>query len=486
MLAGELIAGGGADSEVIGLAVYPDGLGCFVATWAFDGPADSQELLAVTLDGDLVAVLPAQSVQFGMTGLADGEHRIDVHPICGDALRIPDLHGADYGKRAYILWPASTDPTAASYAVYRDGDLEEILGGSTIHPVEHEAPQSGTGTGRVSIRGDWSGANPINQAFAVRVAAGTTFQHNLSGSWSTPQPFVASGLYDLDFGVTVQFHGLPATYDAGDQWDFRVGPPTAWDSGELPEGTHVFTVAARDAAGNESDPLTAVSVVIVHRPGPVTAMAATWDGEDIFLSWALPAELDLSAVLVFANYGNAFERLGETVIEDSPWLTLAPNAEGYSFTPPASGTWRFQIRTKDADGRVSDLAEIVEVETGVPTGIALNVPDAIEATPIAGGAILLSWQYEWSGGEDAVEFRVYVHEDENAPDFTTPAAIVEALRSERPVDAFDWDSPAYVGARWFTVRASDGTVETANVDLTEGVPDAAPPTFSGDTMGVPN
>lgn len=486
MLAGEVIAGEGlADGVIADVRVIASNGGAHV-TWEHNEVTDSDHRLAVTLDGDLVAVLPAGSDSIDLTAIADGEHRIEIHAIRAEATAIPDLHGADYGKTAFIKWPASSSGDLASYKVYQDSEHVATLDDIIVHGSYGSGPTSGTGTGRVSIYGAWTGATPTNGTFAVKVTSAGYFSHNMSGSWSTPRTFAENGSYELTSGVVVRFESPATSYDTDDQFSFQVGPPVSYRSDELDEGSHTFTVSAVDAAGNESATLTAITIETIYRPGDVTSLDASWDGTQIALSWALPSDGDLAAVLIYSNYSNLFATLQDDVIETGAWTSKASDATGHTFTPPASGTWKFYVRTMDTSGRISDNVEMLTVDTtAISDALTLSTPEAVTVTPIAGGKLRVSWQYPWTTSDDCTEFRIYLNADEENPVFTTPTD-TSAATNTGTITEYSWDSDVLPGTRWATVRASDGTNETANTDLTEGEPDATAPTLSGSLGGTPN
>ncbi len=495
MLAGELAAGGASlDGTIEGVEVRVEN-GGVVVSWEHVG-VDGEETghrIVVTLDGDVVAALPAGSTSYSFAGLDDGEHRVDVYLVREETIGLPDFHGTDYGRRAWLSWPASTSSDCRGYAIYTNGgtgtvDTDEavaVVDEIGVHERWAAGPDSGTGTGRVTILGSWRGVD-VNATYSVKIVEGQKFQHNLSGSWSTAQAFVEGGTYDLGNGALVRFESAASLYDVDDTWTFRVGPPVSWLSGELAEGTHQFQVAARDAAGNESSLLAAVDVVIIHRPGAVSGLAATWDGTEITLAWTLPDDEDLAAVRIYSNESLMFGTLADRVIESGPWSVEAADATGKTFTPSVDGVWRFLVRTVDTAGRESDSAEIVTVDTSdIGSAVALRVPEAVTVTPIAGGKVLVEWNYPTEDGGDLEHFNVYVGETD-PPSFTSATDTVEASDEPGPIVAYSWKSDVLAGTRYIVVRASDGEVETQNTIAVEAVPDADAPSLSGTITGVAN
>jgi hypothetical protein len=467
-------------------------------SWGHERAAAGDHRLAVVLDGDAAVVGPAGTVEASLVGLADGQHTVDVRVLRGDVRRLPDFHGRAYGRRAHLLWPAATSVDCTGYRIYWDAgtgtvDLDEPLAatsGTFVEAIIQEGPTSGSGTGRASIFGTWTGA-AANRELTVRIDGAGLWSHDLSGSFGASRAFAAGGTYNVGNGVVVRFDSAGG-YQTGDEWTVRIGPPTSWTSGELVEGTYRFRVAAVDAAGNGATPLAQRSVVIVHRPNEVTAARAVkLANGDIALSWTLPADGDIDAVLILSNWSNAMARLRPRLIERGAWVTKAADATSHTFTPPAAGVWKFRVLVRDTAGRLSESLAIASVDTAAPaTSTRLSVPELLDVTPTAGGTFRVRWQYNWGygdgidEGQDATRFIVYAH-DSASGSFAVPEEVIAVSPSVGIVE-YSFDTPDYPAARWFTVRAGTATEETSNTDSIMGIPDAAAPSHSGTLRGVAN
>lgn len=494
MIVGGTMTGGGALlGRVAGLEGRATVAGIDLR-WVHEGaPVDFDGTLAVGVDGELSARLAAGESALALGWLETGGHRIDVLPLGSDVVTPPDLHGAPYGSRAWVTWTPSADADLAGYRVYWDAgtgtvDLEEPI--AEVDDVVVQArpwsrATSGTGTGRVSVRGDWTGSI-VNKTCQIEIRAGGKFRHNVSGAWSAERSIVKGRGYVLHNGVLVTFHDDAADYDEGDEHDFRIGPKAGWNSGELEGGTYLFAVAPVDSAGNEGTATAAARVRIVRLPEEVSELAASWDGSDVDLSWTLPTGT-FAAVHVYSNYSNDFGRLEGGVIEAAPWATLAGDATSHSFTPGVNGTWRFVVRVEDSEGRISDSIAAVSVDTtAAAEGAGIGVPFDVTVTPAAGGTFVVAWAYAWQASDELDHFDVYVHESETGT-FAAAADTVVPTRGTEPIWRGSWTSPSYPAARWFTVRAVNGEeVDSGNTDTTGGTPDAAAPTISGDAVVLAN
>ncbi len=488
MYGAQFVGEGALDGRIVDFAAVGVPGGAAVS-WVHERAPDSEHLLALAVNGDLLAVMTAGETSYEVAGLEDGAYRFEVIPFRPNVRKIPDLHGRPYGKRAYLTWPASGSPDCVGYKVYwNEGSgvadtLLDTVEGVAVHPKFLEGATAGSGSGRVSIGGTWGGTD-TNEEFTLRIEPDGGFSHNLAGSFSASRPFAAGGVYLLDFGVTVVFEDDPSEYDVDDEFIFRIGPPVAFVSKELLEGSFSFTIAAIDAADNESGKLTEKTMVIVHRPGEVINAEVVWDGVEVTLSWTLPGDVDLAAVLIFSNFSNTFGILRDRLIETGAWVTKAAAATSHSFTPTVSGIWKFRILTKDTAGRVSESAVLLSVDTSGPkTTVEIANPEMVEVAPSAGGTFKLRWQYDWNSGKDCTEFRIYSNSDFSTPVFVTPDVVQPAVTSTGLLE-YTWTSSAYPGTRYFTVRASNGVDETINTDLTEGVPDATAPSLTGSISGA--
>lgn len=472
-------------------SVSPAGV---VLSWTHADAPEFAGRLAVAVDGYLMGLVPAKTERFALAGMEAGTHRVDVRPIRADVRRVPDMHGAAYGRRAFLRWPAADASDVRAYLVYTDGGSGEVdyeapiaaVDGAVVHARRLGSADEGTGTGRISVAGDWLGQD-TNAEFTVQVGAEATFRHDVLGTWSTWERFRGRQMVQLPYGVRLTFEDVATRYDEGDVWTFRVGPPVEWNSPELAAGAHRFAVAARDVAGNVGEPLTERAIRIILRPAGVVGATAEWDGTEIHLRWELVDD-DLSAIEVWSNWSNTFQRLGARVL-DGAWMTLAGDTDELSFVPGESGLWRFYVRPVDADGRVSDSVELLTVDTReVPTGAQLRDPEDVQVAPAPDGALRVSWRYPVEDGQGVVAFAIWIAEDDEGTGAAEPVLVPVDGLPGFGVAEYSWTSlEPFAAARWFSVRARNGDdVETPHRAWIMGVPDADAPSMTGRLAGVPN
>lgn len=463
------------------------------------GVVDAQRFrYAVALNGELAMMLRDGEFSGRLDGLAAGRHRIDVMALREDVRRVPDLHGHFYGRRVWLAWPRVSDADLRGYVVYTDGGTGTVdynapvatVADIVVAPRWYAAPDTGTGAGRLTVAGAWT-RSAANESFLVRAASLGKFQHNIDGTWSAELDWLRGMVNYLPGGIAVTFEDGASAYDEGDEWEVHVGPRTGWASGILGEGTHKFAVGSIDAAGNVSADASVGSVAIIYKPEEVLDVAVRRNDPDIELSWTLPDDPDIAAVLIYSNYSNTFARLTEHLIEDAPWVTLSGDATEYSFTAAEAGRYEFVVRTRDSAGRISESIDVVSVDTtAVPDEIELNVPEQMTVTAVADGMLLVEWSYRLQGGLDAAAFAIYRNEDPEAATFVTPVTTVAWTRASEGGEAvatFSQEMGPEAGPVYYTVRArTAGGIETTNTDLHLGVPDAQAPAEPAGLIGVPN
>ena len=474
-----------------GLRIEASVVGADVYFRHVSGPDGAR--LAIYLDGELEAVvdsLGGEEQRFTIPAtLTTGYHQVAVLPLPPSRLGAETLRGAQYGRRALLSWEASAATDLRRYLIYQGnaaGEAPAATPVATIEGTEVEAVWGRkAGDGRVSIFGAWDG-DPVNAVYSIGFDGAGKFRENILGIWSDWRPIESGVSVPLANGIVARFHDAAATYSGSST--VRVGPRTFWRSEVLAEGTWQFGIRGEDAAGNLSDLLGPFALAIVYLPDAPTNVAVAFDpaeDDEVSLTWDLPTGV-WDAVEIFANYSNTFGELREDIIEDGPWESLAGDAEGFSFSPSVAGLWRFSVRVRDAEGRLSDDGGVAEVDTrGIKSGVALNEPEQLVGVAGPAGIARLSWRYRAQDGGDLTGFRVYIHDDPDNPEFVTPAATIEATAAGFGALSFTWDSGVLAGERWFTLRAIAGSVETTNVDMVSVVPDSTAPVLSGDFEGAP-
>jgi hypothetical protein len=456
-----------------------------IFTWEMPPHSASYRYL-VAINGELVGVV------------AEGQNRfahptptfvssLDILAIPSSVSRFPNLYGSPYGRSVYLVWDRNTEPDLKGYYITCDelADFEATIDVVKLQPKMFVLPDSGTGSGRVSIYGQYSGAR-VNATYTVKINA-SGFSHNMSGSFSTPREFVKGQSLVLSGGIVVRFEDAREDYDTNDLFYFTVGPNSFYSyNGELADGSYTFNVRGFDNAQNYSSPLTQ-TIVIVGLPAAPTGISVTKDGAtDLFFTWDLIASPN--TVRIYSNFNTIFGTLEDSIIEENEWYESGAEDTEYTWTFPVSGVYKFYIRNYDpATGLESDDTTIYEIDTtALPNTIYLNVPTNVVVTPIANAEFRITWDYNLRNGGDLGKFLIYENGSFVSPVYT----VVADTNSSSPIKSFELTASGYGhdDTVSFTIRAatSDENYETTNVDEYSGVADAAAPNPVTNLNGVPN
>jgi hypothetical protein len=394
---------GGAllDGRVANLDAQEGSLGSAVVTAEHEIDIAGNHRLWLYLDGVPVRTLdPGETVTTASYGEAGMDVQIWIARATDTAL--PDLRGSLPADRLFVDWDPVAATDATSYNVYTDnatGTMDYAAPLLTVSDIvvtnapAARGPDSGTGTGRITVTGTVSGT--INATLSIEITGSAAWQYDVTGSGLhgtdlTIKPGVPVGLPN---GQTVVFLDATGDYDTGDTWEWHVGPRTDVLTGSLAAGTWQVAVTATDGAGNESSPssvLSAVTGAVLTPPGDP---AATWDAEEteIVVTWTAPEDANVASVAVFASYDAIAGTIGENVLEAWPIATAAVEAETLAVpVPTARGTVRLYVRSMDASGAWEENANLIVVEVADTPAAALAAPVVVEAKAGAGGALIVT------------------------------------------------------------------------------------------------
>lgn len=511
-ICGDAVAGSreGMRGRVHDLSVRQSGPGSVHASFDFSAPNEDALQLGVIVDGSLASRVAPSTAQAEALNLAEGLHTLDVRPLYPFE-RQPDHHNDPQGKRAWLSWEPSTDPSTAAYRVYSDdgegGTPETLL--ATLDTVVVETltlarPTSGTGSGRVSVSGSYTGPGAVNGAYRLEIT------DDGEAEWIDPDGltldtvrFEAAGdSLALSLGVRVTFEDSPGRYDVGDAWDVWIGPQTSFLTDTLEPGTHRFAVLALDAQGNpQEDPPEVKAVRILDVTPAVGSVSLSYDDgtNTLTVEWFNPA--GVNTVNVYSNWNEALSRFEEHVILD---CCTAVVGDEWQFTPGAAeGTLLFYLRPVKGEVERADLTLHAFSFPPTPTdlGIVLGVPTGLAATAIAGGDVRVEWDYRFRTRilngvevEDSLDhFLLVAAQTDGDWDWESPWAIIAAdegqgypsahfvAELEENLVALGW-SEAFISVR---AVAEDGTMSEPAATV-RVVPDATGPSAAGALHVVPH
>jgi hypothetical protein len=389
------------DGRVANLDTAEGSLGSAIVTAEHEIDIAGNHRLWLYLDGVPVrAIEPGETV----TTTSYGEAGVDVQVWIARATdtALPDLRGSLPADRLFVDWDPVTAADAVAYRVYTDNRTGTMVYSAPLVAVDDlvstntpaaRAPDSGTGTGRITVTGTVAGT--INATLSIEITGTTKWQYDVTGSGLNGvdldiKPGVPVGLPN---GQTVVFIDGAADYDTGDTWEWHVGPRTDILTGSLAAGTWQVAVTALDGAGNESSPssiLSAVTAVVLTPPGDP---AATWDAaeSEIVVTWTDPEDANVESVAIFASYNATTGAIGDYVLEANPIVT-APVEDGTASVsiPTARGTVLLYARSMDSAGNWEDNARLLTVEVADAPAAVLAAPVVASVAAGAGGSLVIT------------------------------------------------------------------------------------------------
>lgn len=447
------------DGKIRDLNIKPYFAGCQI-TFSHEGGSDGIDYrYAVVLDGKIEEILTTTQTAIEM--VSDGYHWIDILILKPDQLKLNDAHYNCYSRRAYLKWDASANTDVVSYDIWDealpclDYYYLDNVGNISLHQDSFFYKTSGTGTGRLSIFGDYTGPD-CNKTITITIGDGI-FTHNLSGTTSDDIA-LTKGLYNIGYGIYIKFEDDESLYDENDTFTFIVGPKIDYTTDILSEGNYKYEVKAVDTANNKSALSLGSNIVnITHNPDDVTGETISFDGTDFTISWTLPDDT-FDNVLVYTNYNSTTSELEDYLIEDI-WQTLDNDVEELIYTAPTTGNFKFQIKTINGD-LISDGSSILEMDiSDASTYLNLNNPENLAATPQASGKVNITFGYNWTNGTDCTDFYIYYNADAEVlltdSEQTTTAVTSDFGYVEYEVDITSNLSNGTPKTMYFGIKAAD-------------------------------
>ena len=380
---------------------------------------------------------------------------------------------------------AGGDADLAAYRVYWDSGtgvvdyntpLDEV---TAIGPERrtNARPDSGTGTGRVSVWGEYRGASR-NETWAVEVTAAGIWQLDSgSGLDGIDRDILLGFAYVLPGGPRVAFVDDPGDYEVGDRWEFRLGVETGWMSEEMDPGTYLFGVTAVDEAGNESAVGVERTVTVDPRPRPPSNIVGAWDDNYrvVALNWdASPDVVD--GYRIYSNWRTNMNELAEAVLEDGPIMAreaVATDADVVLGGSGDPGTLLFYVRSVDSRGRECGNATLVRVECAGTLTSVVSAPEMISVEAAAGGTFVLTWLQDRNEG-DPVSVWIYSNTTASWAGATLRYSGAYSGGANQPSE-HTWTTGVFASPTWFAVMAIDAAGAQAKSGWVLGTPDGTAP-----------
>lgn len=182
----------------------------------------------------------------------------------------------------------------------------------------------------------------------------------------------------LSWTPVVDSGGGPVTYIVRrDGTVIAAAPPCAPSCGVTdtgaPDGTHSYTVSARDAAGNESAPSNAVTVVVdsKNQTAPTIIAAPSPTNTKPSLSWSLPADASFTAT-------------GWQILRDTVQIALLSSASDRTFVDVNASEGEHSYSVRATNGSLGAPVKVLYDAT--PPMLAPLVAQAADT-----GLVALSW-----------------------------------------------------------------------------------------------
>jgi chitodextrinase len=369
-------------------------------------------------------------------------------------------------KSVKLTWTASTDNVGvASYVIYRDGGYLKAVVGATFYDVTGLV--LGT-TYSFTVKAKDAAGNSSATSNAAKVTAVAVGSGVDVVAPTAPSSLVASGVTDksvkLTWVASSDNVGVASyvVYRNGAYIKTVVGA-TLFDATGLTLGSsYVFTVKAKDAAGNISAAsngvtVTTKDVTAPSAPSGLTASDITDKG--VKLTWL--AATDNVGVTSYAIYRNG------------AYLKSVVGATFYSVTGlSASTSYSFTVKAKDAVGNISASSNSASVTTVSLLDVA--PPTAPANLQVSG---LITWNsvnLSWTASTDNVgvaNYEVHISSEYGASVKMVSGTAVELTRVDLPF------SSIYT----FVVKAKDAagnTSASSNSVLVDKQSPAAPTDFT--------
>lgn len=467
-----------------------------IMAWEHEGAEQAPDALVYAyVDGALRSDATAAEESLPLSFLGAGDSSVQLL-TAGASESPPDTLLDPFGQNAMLFWTPSPSPDCAGYNIYSSdtGLLVDEVREVVVQSLVRQAPNSGAGAGRISAWGAVPVGIAVNGLMAVTITAEGAAEWSINGSAAVAFEFVQGSVVALDYGVQLAFHDPVEAYLAADSWNIQVGPRANWTSGALTPGTHTFSVAAVDVAGNESAQVTAAGVYVLDIPGAVGGVVSSYTpgAGDLEVTFTQPA--GALGVRVYTNFNPHTGLFEDYVATDGlPYADIAAPAGSWTFNPGAEeGQLLFYLRPYNSECEREDgtLHRFHFPPEPADLGLEITEPTSLAASPLAGGLWRLEWDQLRVPAEASTEFLIYRVEAGQEIDFTAPAvATVQRSSGQgRPARHFVYDHPtpeAFAAVR-LAVRASDGSGNTStNTDWVEVTLDSTAPTLTGPIHGGP-
>ena len=369
---------------------------------SWDASTDDTAVAGYTIyrDGQVLATVSGDTLAYADTGADDATayaYTISAYDAAGNAsaqsdgvnATTPDVTApstpvtvtaalSSDGTSVDVTWQPSLDNTAVTgYNIYRNGLLVGIITDGTTTYSDNNLQQGESYTYTVAAY-DAAGNVSAQSVAAVAAAPDTTAP-------TTPDNFTAT----VANGHEIDLVWQPATDNVGVAGYniYRNGVliasvtngTTYADTSADDATAYTYTIAAYDAAGNTSVQSAAVSATTPDASAPTSpagVQTTALDASTVQISWQAATD----------NVGTT----GYNIYRNGVLVGTTTNTTFTDTGLSDATAYQYAIAAYDAAGNVSVLSGTASVTT--PDGTAPSVPVNVQATPVSGSEIDLTWQ----------------------------------------------------------------------------------------------
>lgn len=269
-------------------------------------------------------------------------------------------------------------------------------------------------------------------------------------------------------GVRLAFED--GTYQVGDAWTLRIGPPERLRTGKLANGRHVFQIGTVNPSGVETLSET-VEIDIATAPTQPAPGSKTYDGPGTgtgTVRWTTPSEAGINRIKVRRNY----PAFGEGDLSDLPIYDRASGPasfEEFAVSGLQPGINRINARVSN-DGEHEENLDyhIFHLDDALALIERPNAPYGIAAQGIVGGVVEVTVHVDASGDE----IRIYGDGTTGTIDYGTVLATIENPQAgelqELATDATNHLALSD-GVYLLAARQSNGGTEEDNTDVVTSI-----------------
>jgi hypothetical protein len=365
--------------------------------------SDNSESVTIAYAHNLIVkdILGDMENSFSVTDVDEGFNDIVFETLLEKY--IPEFIITPYGRRFLLKWDTVEDIDLEKYVIERSVNQSTWTNiGESLTPVILERNKIMNNGTNVFLTGIYNG-DFVNDYLNIEVNNDLSVTATFRGREFNVTP-LAIPVHITD-GIEVSFSDLDL--EAGEV-SFKIGIRNYFLTPELPVGYNYFRIKSVDKFGGESPWSSTKSVYVVKRPNPISDLVLANTDEEITLTWKNNDGYD--AIFVYSNYNLTTEQLDPYVDLESPIDILGPDDTSWTFNKNGlTDKALFYVRGyKNGIDDNNYLLMSHDTITNVPSNIMINNPELFSIKQISGGRLKVTYNYNWTDGEDHNRALIYM------------------------------------------------------------------------------